>query len=397
MLKRPTSRKPSIRTAPISVILLVPARAPVVSRSRATKGTSARSGSGVSQWRRATSIVRSCLAVACPAETRSWRTSAARSRRHSGAGAFGEAMSRRTASTASRGSPRTSKVSWSLSATANESCSCIERPARSRRRRVSLKRARLILDNTSTWGPLHGAAHETHSWRVKCWTERRSKRLSLIETPSCSLDRVVELVPGEYAIAEKDILRPRTCSAAIFLDTPSFPGFFSLRLWRRPAPWLCSPSLRTRARSCSSPGADNVRFRRPVLPGDIAAPGDASDQEPGPWARARARRSWAPTWSAAAHSLSLSSSDSRCLLADPLPCWGDLSPSPGWAPTCPRRSSPTTTCRGARHVRRVDKAAYRASESAGWRRRVLVRPISASLRPGRRWLMPDCLPKTSTW
>ena len=45
-LKSLTSRKPSMRTAPISVILLAPARAPVVSRSRATNGTSARVGIG---------------------------------------------------------------------------------------------------------------------------------------------------------------------------------------------------------------------------------------------------------------------------------------------------------------------------------------------------------------
>ena len=50
VLKKRTSLSPSILTAPTSVILPAPGRAPVVSRSRATKGTSARSGSGTSQW-----------------------------------------------------------------------------------------------------------------------------------------------------------------------------------------------------------------------------------------------------------------------------------------------------------------------------------------------------------
>ena len=116
----PTTLKPSMRTAPISVILLVPARAPVVSRSSATKGTSARSGSGSSQ------CLSESRSPAVPGQNRwSCCTSAARTSRQMGSGAAGEARSRRAASTASRGSPRTSRVSWSLSATAKESCSCI--------------------------------------------------------------------------------------------------------------------------------------------------------------------------------------------------------------------------------------------------------------------------------
>jgi hypothetical protein len=66
-----------------------------------------------------------------------------------GSGAEGEARRRRAASTASKGSPRTRRVSWSLSATARESCNCMGRlyiP----RTEENLAKGCFILDNTTT-------------------------------------------------------------------------------------------------------------------------------------------------------------------------------------------------------------------------------------------------------
>ena len=60
--------------------------------------------------------------------------------RQSGPGTASEAMRRRAASTASRGSPRTSRVSWSWSATLSESCNCIGGGLDLGSKRASLKR-----------------------------------------------------------------------------------------------------------------------------------------------------------------------------------------------------------------------------------------------------------------
>ena len=87
--------------------------------------------------------------------------------------------------------------------------------------------------------------------------------------PFLLLDRVVELAPGDHAIAEKDILATDDLFRGHFPGHPLFPGVLQLEaLAQAGAVALLSPP-EARGKLVLFAGVDNVRFRRPVVPGDV--------------------------------------------------------------------------------------------------------------------------------
>lgn len=86
--------------------------------------------------------------------------------------------------------------------------------------------------------------------------------------PFLLLDRVIDLVPGEYAVAEKDILATADVFRGHFPGHPVFPGVLQLEAMAQTgAVALLSPPD-SRGKIVLFAKADDVRFRRPVVPGD---------------------------------------------------------------------------------------------------------------------------------
>ena len=86
--------------------------------------------------------------------------------------------------------------------------------------------------------------------------------------PFLLIDRVLEYVPGEFAVAERTYWRPMTCFAAIFRDIPSFRGSWFSKLW----PSRCrrrSLGSKNQGKIALFAGVDNVRWKRQVVPGDV--------------------------------------------------------------------------------------------------------------------------------
>jgi len=86
--------------------------------------------------------------------------------------------------------------------------------------------------------------------------------------PFLLLDRVVELVPGEYAIAEKDILASDDVFRGHFPGYPVFPGVLQLEALAQTGAVAFLSSAEARGKIVLFAGVDNVRFRRPVVPGE---------------------------------------------------------------------------------------------------------------------------------
>lgn len=82
------------------------------------------------------------------------------------------------------------------------------------------------------------------------------------------LDRVVELVPGEHAIAEKDILSTEDVFKGHFPGHPVFPGVLQLEALAQAGAVALLSSPEARGMIVLFAGVDNVRFRRQVVPGD---------------------------------------------------------------------------------------------------------------------------------
>jgi 3-hydroxyacyl-[acyl-carrier-protein] dehydratase len=82
------------------------------------------------------------------------------------------------------------------------------------------------------------------------------------------LDRVVELVPGEYAIAEKDILASDEVFRGHFPEYPVFPGVLQLEALAQTGAVALLSLPETQGKVVLFAGVDHVRFRRPVVPGD---------------------------------------------------------------------------------------------------------------------------------
>jgi 3-hydroxyacyl-[acyl-carrier-protein] dehydratase len=86
--------------------------------------------------------------------------------------------------------------------------------------------------------------------------------------PFLLLDRVVELVPGEYAIAEKDILASDDVFRGHFPGYPVFPAVLQLEALAQTGAVALLSLPEVQGKIVLFAGVDAVRFRRPVIPGD---------------------------------------------------------------------------------------------------------------------------------
>jgi len=86
--------------------------------------------------------------------------------------------------------------------------------------------------------------------------------------PFLLLDRVVELVPGEYAVAERDILASDDVFRGHFPGYPVFPGVLQLEALAQTGALALLSQPDARGKIALFAGVDHVRFRKPVVPGD---------------------------------------------------------------------------------------------------------------------------------
>jgi 3-hydroxyacyl-[acyl-carrier-protein] dehydratase len=87
--------------------------------------------------------------------------------------------------------------------------------------------------------------------------------------PFLMLDRVTELVPGEYAVAEKDILATDDVFRGHFPGHPLFPGVLQLEAMAQTGAVAVLSQPEARGKIVLFAKAEDVRFRRGVVPGDI--------------------------------------------------------------------------------------------------------------------------------
>lgn len=89
--------------------------------------------------------------------------------------------------------------------------------------------------------------------------------------PFLLVDRITELVPGKYVIAIKNVTANEPQFTGHFPENPIFPGIMLVEAMAQAAGIL---AIKTRAeglrdrKAAVIAGIDNVRFRRPVVPGD---------------------------------------------------------------------------------------------------------------------------------
>lgn len=86
--------------------------------------------------------------------------------------------------------------------------------------------------------------------------------------PFLLLDRVTRLVPGEYAVAEKDILATDDVFRGHFPGHPVFPGVLQLEAMAQTGAVALLSEPESQGKIVLFAGVDRVRFRRPVVPGD---------------------------------------------------------------------------------------------------------------------------------
>lgn len=86
--------------------------------------------------------------------------------------------------------------------------------------------------------------------------------------PFLFLDRIIELVPGEYAVAEKDLLPTEDVFRGHFPGHAVFPGVLQLEALAQTGAVavLCQPDARGKIILFGR--ADEVKFRREVVPGE---------------------------------------------------------------------------------------------------------------------------------
>lgn len=144
-----------------------------------------------------------------------------------------------------------------------------------------LEKGRVILDNTSTlepglicWaGPGDPGRDERRSLPlggVKQMVLDRSQIEAIIphRDPFLLLDRVVELVPGEYAVAEKDIVHTMDVFRGHFPGHPVFPGVLQLEALAQTGAVAVLSQPEAEGKIVLFGGVDKVRFRQQVVPGD---------------------------------------------------------------------------------------------------------------------------------
>lgn len=85
--------------------------------------------------------------------------------------------------------------------------------------------------------------------------------------PFLWLDRVTELIPGEYAVAEKDLVASDEVFRGHFPGHPVFPGVLQLEAMAQTGAVAVLAQPENMGKLVLFARADDVRFRRPVLPG----------------------------------------------------------------------------------------------------------------------------------
>jgi 3-hydroxyacyl-[acyl-carrier-protein] dehydratase len=86
--------------------------------------------------------------------------------------------------------------------------------------------------------------------------------------PFLLIDRVTELKPGEYAVAEKDIVATDDVFRGHFPGHPVFPGVLQLEAMAQTGAVAVLSQPEAQGKIILFARADDVRFRRPVVPGD---------------------------------------------------------------------------------------------------------------------------------
>ncbi len=99
--------------------------------------------------------------------------------------------------------------------------------------------------------------------------------------PFLFLDRVIELVPGEYAVAEKDLLPTEDVFRGHFPGHPVFPGVLQLEALAQTGAVAVLSQPGAQGKIILFGRADEVKFRREVVPGETYAVRDKDDAEQG--------------------------------------------------------------------------------------------------------------------
>lgn len=86
--------------------------------------------------------------------------------------------------------------------------------------------------------------------------------------PFLLVDRVIELVPGEYAIAEKDILASDDVFRGHFPGHPVWPGVLQLEALAQTGAIAALSAPEFTGKIVLLGRADQVQFRRAVVPGE---------------------------------------------------------------------------------------------------------------------------------
>ena len=86
--------------------------------------------------------------------------------------------------------------------------------------------------------------------------------------PFLFLDRVIELVPGEYVVAEKDLLPTLDVFRGHFPGHPVFPGVLQLEAIAQAVAVAILSRPGSQGKIILFGRADEVKFRREVGPGD---------------------------------------------------------------------------------------------------------------------------------
>ena len=86
--------------------------------------------------------------------------------------------------------------------------------------------------------------------------------------PFLFLDRVTELVPGEYAVAEKDLLPTEDVFRGHFPGHPVFPGVLQLEAIAQTGAVAILSRPDAQGKIILFGRADEVKFRREVVPGE---------------------------------------------------------------------------------------------------------------------------------
>jgi 3-hydroxyacyl-[acyl-carrier-protein] dehydratase len=86
--------------------------------------------------------------------------------------------------------------------------------------------------------------------------------------PFLWLDRVIELVPGQHAVAEKDLTGEEDVFRGHFPGMPVFPGVLQVEALAQAGAVAVLSLPENKGKVALFAGVDKVRFKRRVLPGD---------------------------------------------------------------------------------------------------------------------------------